>query len=84
MTIYTSLEDLYKDVPIAVIPEEYGGKGGKLDDITAEWKKKIESYKDWFVEDDKYRNDESKRPGKPKTSESLFGLEGSFRQLNVD
>jgi hypothetical protein len=34
---------------------------------------------------DKYRSDEKKRPGgRPKTQEDLFGLEGSFRQLNVD
>lgn len=84
MGIFTSFADLSKDVPLDVLPEEYGGNGGKLDEIASYWKSKIESYKDWFAEDQKYRNDEKKRPGKPKTTESVFGVEGSFRQLAVD
>ncbi|KAJ3655637.1 hypothetical protein Zmor_014758 [Zophobas morio] len=84
MCVYDTLEELYKVIPREVLPEEYGGQGGKIEDIAAYWKAKIESYRDWFVEDEKYGTDEKKRPGKPKTAESVFGLEGSFRQLAVD
>lgn len=52
--------------------------------FVVEWKKKVESYKDWFLEDARYYSDESKRPGKPKTTSEVFGIEGSFRKLNVD
>jgi hypothetical protein len=53
--------------------------------VSDEWKKKIEARRAWFLEDEKYRTDETKRPGgRPKTQEDLFGLDGSFRQLNVD
>ena len=48
------------------------------------WKKKVESYKDWFAEEAKYMTNEAKRPGKPKSANELFGIEGSFRKLNVD
>lgn len=78
------MEELYKVVPRSCLPKEYGGEAGTIAEIAAEWKKKVESYRDWFLEDEKYCSNEKKRPGKPKTSDELFGLEGSFRQLSVD
>lgn len=48
------------------------------------WKKEVENHRDWFLKDMEYKTDESKRIGKPKTAETLFGIEGSFRQLTVD
>jgi len=44
----------------------------------------MESYGGWFKEQELFKADESKRPGKPKTHDDLFGLEGSFRQLIID
>jgi hypothetical protein len=52
--------------------------------FAAAWLKKLESYRDWFLEQDKMKSDESKRIGKVFNSGDLFGFEGSFRQLNVD
>jgi hypothetical protein len=52
--------------------------------ILDNWIKKIEAYNDWYVSDDGFGVDEKKRPGKPKTQEDLFGVEGSFRKLEID
>jgi hypothetical protein len=49
-----------------------------------QWVKKMEDYRGWFKEQESVKTDESKRPGKPKTHDDLFGLEGSFRQLVID
>lgn len=83
--VHADLESLYKEIPKRLLPKEYGGEAGPLEVLIEEWKKKVESRRDWLMESEKYRSDEKKRPGgRPKTQEDLFGLEGSFRQLNVD
>merc|ERR1711887_535786 len=64
----SDLESLHKEIPKDILPKEYGGTNGTVDDII----------KDWLMEDEKYKVDESKRPGKPKTTGDLFGIEGSF------
>ncbi|KRT78511.1 CRAL-TRIO domain containing protein [Oryctes borbonicus] len=80
----SDLSSLQKHIPKAILPAEYGGDAGPIQDMIDFWKAKIESYAGWFKEDYQYKTDESLRPGKPKTSSELFGIEGSFRKLNVD
>ncbi|CAH0700725.1 unnamed protein product [Spodoptera exigua] len=77
-------DELYKYIPKDVLPAEYGGNAGTVASITDYWRNKVKEYSAWLEEDNQYRSDESKRPGKPKTAEDMFGVEGSFRQLQVD
>ncbi|XP_075166390.1 alpha-tocopherol transfer protein-like [Haematobia irritans] len=85
MVIYGSnSEKLYSTVPQKYLPKEYGGENGSIPDIIAHWEKKFLEYRDYFVDDAKYGTDEHLRPGKPIDFENLFGMEGSFRKLNVD
>ncbi|XP_057368645.1 alpha-tocopherol transfer protein-like [Daphnia carinata] len=78
------MESLYKEIPKSILPTDYGGDNVSLDEITAYWKKKCEDRRDFLITQSKIKSDESKRPGRPKTSDELFGIEGSFRKLNVD
>jgi hypothetical protein len=52
--------------------------------FAAAWLRKLRNYRGWFLEQDKMKSDESKRPGKAVNNGDLFGFEGSFRKLNVD
>ncbi|KAF2906065.1 hypothetical protein ILUMI_00109 [Ignelater luminosus] len=78
------LTDLYQVLPQSVLPKEYGGEGDSIAELTVHWKKKVESYKEWFLEDEKYGSNEKLRPGRSYTSAELFGIEGSFRKLMID
>nr|CAD7437628.1 unnamed protein product [Timema bartmani] len=45
---------------------------------------KVKQHRDWFIEEEKLRVDESKRLGKAKSAGDVFGLEGSFKKLDID
>ncbi|XP_019869255.2 alpha-tocopherol transfer protein [Aethina tumida] len=82
--VHSNLESLYKFVPKDILPAEYGGDAGKIDDINEAWVEKLKEYTQWFKDQESLKADESKRPGKPTNYEDLFGLDGSFRQLTID
>lgn len=66
------------------MPSDYEGEAGSLQSLTEEWEKKLLSYRDYFLEEANYGVDEKKRIGRPKNPDSLFGSDGTFRQLTVD
>jgi len=67
-----------------VLPKEYGGTNGTLQDHIEYTVKIFEDNRQWFADVCKYKAEERKRPGKAKTYSDIFGMEGSFRKLNVD
>ncbi|KAK4879671.1 hypothetical protein RN001_007817 [Aquatica leii] len=80
----SNINNLYDTIPAKIIPKDSGGSGVTVKELTDYWKTKVESYRDWFIEDEKYCANESKRIGKHSTSSDLFGVEGSFRSLSID
>ncbi|XP_037941863.1 retinol-binding protein pinta-like [Teleopsis dalmanni] len=79
-----NLESLYASVPKESLPKDYGGESDSIEEITAYWDKKMDEYRDYFKEEINYGTNEKLRPGKPIDFDNLFGMEGSFRKLNVD
>ncbi|VVC98504.1 unnamed protein product [Leptidea sinapis] len=82
--IHSDINELTKYIPKEMIPEEYGGDGGSLDDINDAWRKKLEEYTAWFKSEESVKANEALRPGKPTNYDELFGIDGSFRQLTID
>lgn len=77
----SDLGEMYKIIPKHILPTEYGGSAGSMDKIRAEWKTKVESYRDWLIDDSKYGIDDTKRLNHPKAYNEF---EGSFRTLDID
>lgn len=82
--VHADNASLYKEIPQELLPVEYGGKNGTIDDLIQYWEKKIIEYRDFLIEDGKLGTDEAKRRTPSKHADALFGVEGSFRKLDVD
>lgn len=59
-------------------------KSWKISTVSDETKKLLEDNAEWFKNEELLRVDESKRRGKPKNSNDLFGMSGSFKKLSFD
>ena len=46
--------------------------------------KDMTAHRDWLKKQSKFKADEKKRRGQQKSYADIFGMEGSFRQLNID
>ena len=82
--MHSDLNTLYEYIPKEILPTEYGGDAGPIQAIHETWIKKLEEYGPWFAEQEAVKTNEALRPGKPKTHDDLFGLDGTFRQLAID
>ncbi|XP_076758667.1 alpha-tocopherol transfer protein-like [Xylocopa sonorina] len=80
-------EELHSYMDKDMLPNEWGGKAGSFDELNDAWQRKIEKNKDWFLREEKLsRTNESARlpESKSRLLNELDGLQGSFRQLNID
>jgi len=75
---------LWEEVGKDVLPVEYGGTNMDLDTIHDQWKNRVNDNRDWLMLQSRYKADESLRPGKPRSYTDIFGIEGSFRKLEID
>ncbi|XP_072938111.1 alpha-tocopherol transfer protein-like [Epargyreus clarus] len=80
-------DTLYKDVPQELLPYEYGGKAGSVDQIKRYWIKRIEAKRNWFLaNDNNWKVKESVRPSgcQDERANKVRDLPGTFRSLALD
>ncbi|KAM0734184.1 Alpha-tocopherol transfer protein-like [Formica fusca] len=83
--MHTTNDTLEKFVPLEVLPNEAGGQAGPIQELHEKQIKKMEDHVAWFQEEEaNHRVNEALRPGKAKTATDLFGVEGSFKKLEID
>ncbi|GJQ79794.1 hypothetical protein Trydic_g23261 [Trypoxylus dichotomus] len=84
--VHRSYEALSKYIPQKCLPRDYGGEQKSLDELNEEWKRLYVQQKDFFEELDKVKmcGHIPKRLVEAFNDEDSFGVQGSFRQLNID
>lgn len=76
-------DDLKKYIPSEFLPEDYGGKLSCLEDLQADWIKCLVDERE-FLEKLGETRPTGSIPAEFQSAEDEFGVEGSFRKLNID
>nr|XP_012231774.1 PREDICTED: alpha-tocopherol transfer protein-like isoform X2 [Linepithema humile]XP_012231775.1 PREDICTED: alpha-tocopherol transfer protein-like isoform X2 [Linepithema humile] len=83
--VHTSgIESLYKTIPKSILPLDYGGEQPSMDTLTDMWHAKLVERRDWCLKEGKRKANESLRTNSIINPDDLFGIPGTFRQLQFD
>ncbi|XP_037954883.1 alpha-tocopherol transfer protein-like [Teleopsis dalmanni] len=83
--LHNNMEDFFNYVPQNILPEDYGGNEAACDVLRDNYYQKLRDYRlDMMEFEKRHQINEKLRPGKPKTSSDLFGIEGNFKKLEID
>uniref|UniRef100_A0A336LSD6 CSON003003 protein n=1 Tax=Culicoides sonorensis TaxID=179676 RepID=A0A336LSD6_CULSO len=83
---FKNLDELSKFIPLDVLPSNYeGGKQESIEKLWDNYLKYLEERREYFLDEEKTRRvNEKLRPGKSPLEGHLFGMEGSFKKLDID
>ncbi|XP_063239982.1 alpha-tocopherol transfer protein-like [Bacillus rossius redtenbacheri] len=82
--LHSTMASFFEKVPKEIFPQDYGGDGEPMAEIYKTTLKDLDDHRDWFLKEQSMRVDESKRPGRAKSAGDIFGMEGSFKKLDID
>lgn len=72
------------ELPRELLPVEYGGENGTIDELIKYWEQKVIENRDYLIEELQFGTDESKRLVPSKHHDTLFGPEDCLEKLEVD
>lgn len=81
--MHNSLEALHNHINKELLPTEYDGTAGPIEFIAADLPDKLMQRREWFVDDEQYKTDETKRPRKPKKAKSVRSLQNLDIDWNI-
>ncbi|CAH1118415.1 unnamed protein product [Phaedon cochleariae] len=84
LVLHNDVSTVFKYIPIDILPQEYGGSCESLPILQEKYKARMIDNGEFFKFQESQTVDESKRPGKPKNISDVFGMEGTFKKLEVD
>ncbi|CAG4967945.1 unnamed protein product [Parnassius apollo] len=77
-------EKLYEYIPKKAFPKEEGGEHKDHKTLRDEMIQRLKVNKQFFKDESLRRVNEALRPGGKATVEDLFGIQGSFKKLDID
>ncbi|XP_032686048.1 alpha-tocopherol transfer protein-like isoform X2 [Odontomachus brunneus] len=82
---HPNIESARKHIPVEALPNEIGGQAGPIKDLINKHIKLLEEFRAWFLHDERVeRVNESLRVSKFQGGDGLFGMDGSFKKLEID
>ncbi|XP_075166189.1 alpha-tocopherol transfer protein-like [Haematobia irritans] len=85
LRMHSCLNEFYKYVPQEMLPKEIGGDLPHSKELREVFYGTLRSSRNEILEFERtHLIDEAKRPGKAKSASDLFGVQGSFKKLDID
>jgi hypothetical protein len=81
--MHDNFDDLHKIIDKKFLPVEYGGTNSTLPEIIKNWREFLLDNRQWFLDDVNYRM-KNQQEHSSTIDNKMFGIEGSFRSLNID
>ncbi|XP_025155163.1 uncharacterized protein LOC112588692 [Harpegnathos saltator] len=80
----SGIESIYEIISKSNLPADYGGEEPSLEALTDMWHAKLLERREWLLEQEKVKSNESLRTDHVINADELFGINGTFRKLEID
>ncbi|GJQ85283.1 hypothetical protein Trydic_g23181 [Trypoxylus dichotomus] len=84
MHIHSKIDSVFDHIPKEALPNELGGQAGTFKELHDKQIKLTMDHAQYSIQDEAEIADESRRQGKPKNLNDVFGIEGTFKKLDID
>ncbi|EFN86761.1 hypothetical protein EAI_11941 [Harpegnathos saltator] len=85
MKVFESgIESICEMISKSNLPADYGGEEPSLEALADMWHSKLLKRREWLLEQEKVKSNESLRTDHIINADELFGVNGIFRKLEID